>query len=69
MVQFESITKKIKKRVLTISWLAFWGGFLMGPLLSIFQNGLLAFDINIEDSPSSGYESWISSDGVMFAGK
>ncbi len=38
----------------------------MGPLLSIFQNGLLAFDINIEDSPSSGYESWISSDGVMF---
>lgn len=69
MVQFESITKKIKKRVLTISLLAFWGGFLMGPLLSIFQNGLLAFDINIEDSPSSGYESWISSDGVMFAGK
>lgn len=69
MVQFKFITKKIKKNILTISFLAFLCGFLMAPLLSVFQDGLLSFDINIEDPPSSGYESWISSDGIMFVGR
>lgn len=51
MVQFKFITKKIKKNILTISFLAFLCGFLMAPLLSVFQDGLLSFDINIEDPP------------------
>lgn len=69
MVQFKSITKKIKNRALTIGLLAFLCGFLIEPLLSMFQDGQFSFDINIEDRPSSNYESWISSDGVMFVGK
>lgn len=69
MVRLKSITKKIKKRTLTISLLAFLGGFLVVPFWSMFQDGFLSFDISFEDRPSAGFESWISSDGVMFVGK